>query len=94
MRRTALASILWWSQPPVLDAVEGLGYLQIEMQRSRMARLGVSVAQVQGLIETAMGGRIVTTVPQGDRRVDVSIRLPEDFTARIANLRDLPLRLS
>lgn len=23
MRRTALASILWWSQPPVLDAVEG-----------------------------------------------------------------------
>ncbi len=23
MRRTALASLLWWSQPPVLDAVEG-----------------------------------------------------------------------
>lgn len=23
MKRTALASILWWSQPPVLDAVEG-----------------------------------------------------------------------
>ena len=74
-----------------VEAVEGLGYLQMTMDRRRMARLGVSVAQVRELIETAIGGRVVTTVPEGDRRTDVIVRLPRAFTAQIDNLRDLPL---
>jgi cobalt-zinc-cadmium resistance protein CzcA len=73
------------------EAVEGLGYLQITMHRRRLARLGVSVAQVRELIETAMGGRVVTTVPEGDRRTDVVVRLPREFTFRVENLRNLPL---
>jgi cobalt-zinc-cadmium resistance protein CzcA len=74
-----------------VEAVEGLGYLQMTMDRRRMARLGVSVAQVRTLIETAIGGRVVTTVPEGDRRTDVVVRMPRAFTAEIDNLRDLPL---
>ncbi len=74
-----------------VEAVEGLGYLDIAMNRERMARLGISVHQVQELIETAMGGRVVTTVPEGDRRVDVVVRLPREFVARVDNLRSLPL---
>jgi cobalt-zinc-cadmium resistance protein CzcA len=74
-----------------VEAVEGLGYLQISMDRRRMARLGVTVNQIQSLIETAMGGRVVTTVPEGERRTDVVVRLPQPFTAEVANVRDLPL---
>ncbi len=73
------------------EAVEGLGYLEIRMQRRRMARLGISVAEVRALIETAMGGQVVTEVPEGDRRIGVVVRLPEAFTARLENLRELPL---
>lgn len=73
------------------EAVEGLGYLQIKMERRRLSRLGISVAQVQGIIETAMGGRIVTTVPEGDRRTQVVVRLPQAFTSRVENLKRLPL---
>jgi cobalt-zinc-cadmium resistance protein CzcA len=73
------------------EAVEGLGYLQITMRRHRMARLGVSVGQVRALIETAMGGLVVTVVPEGDRRTGVVVRLPASYTARVENLRDLPL---
>jgi cobalt-zinc-cadmium resistance protein CzcA len=73
------------------EAIEGLGYLQIKMHRRRLSRLGISVAQVQGIIETAMGGRIVTTVPEGDRRTEVVVRLPQAFTSRVENLRRLPL---
>ena len=61
------------------------------LHRRRLARLGISVAQVQGLIETAMGGRVVTTVPEGDRRTDIVVRLPESFTSKVENLRSLPL---
>jgi len=73
------------------EAVEGLGYLQISMHRLRLARLGISVAQVRELIETAIGGRVVTTVPEGDRRTDVVVRLPRQFTAKVDNLQNLPL---
>jgi Cu/Ag efflux pump CusA len=74
-----------------VEAIEGLGYLQITMQRHRMARLGVNVAQVRELIETAIGGKVVTTVPEGDRRTDVVVRLPRSHSARVENLKDLPL---
>ena len=74
-----------------VEAVEGLGYLEIEMDRRRLSRLGISVAAVRTLIETAIGGRVVTTVPEGDRRTDVVVRLPRAFTANVDNLRDLPL---
>ena len=74
-----------------VEAVEGLGYLQIVMDRRRLARMGISVAQVRSLIETAIGGRVVTTVPEGDRRTDVVVRLPREFTANVDNLRELPL---
>ncbi|MEN8165117.1 MAG: CusA/CzcA family heavy metal efflux RND transporter, partial [Acidobacteriota bacterium] len=73
------------------EAVEGLGYLQISMHRRRLARMGVSVAQVRELIETAIGGEVVTTVPEGDRRTDVVVRLPRAFTANVENLKNLPL---
>jgi len=74
-----------------VEAVEGLGYLQITMHRRRMARMGISVAQVRSLIETAIGGKVVTTVPEGDRRTDVVVRLPRAFTADEKNIQDLPL---
>jgi cobalt-zinc-cadmium resistance protein CzcA len=74
-----------------VEAVEGLGYLQITMHRRRLARLGISVANVRQLIETAIGGQTVTTVPEGDRRTDVVVRLPRSFTANVENLRSLPL---
>lgn len=74
-----------------VEAVEGLGYLQIDMDRRRMARMGINVAQVRALIETAIGGRVVTTMPEGDRRTDVVVRLPRSFTAEVENLRELPL---
>ncbi len=74
-----------------VEAIEGLGYLEVEMQRQRMARLGISVAQVQGLIETAMAGNVVSTVPEGDRRIGVVVRLPQEFVARVENLQRLPL---
>jgi cobalt-zinc-cadmium resistance protein CzcA len=74
-----------------VEAIEGLGYLQIDMDRRRMARMGISVAQARELIETAVGGRVVTTMPEGDRRTDVVVRLPRSYTADVENLRELPL---
>ena len=73
------------------EPIEGLGYLQIEIDRQSLARFGIQVDQVQSVIETAIAGRAVTQVPEGERRVDVVVRLPREFVQRVDNLRTLPL---
>jgi cobalt-zinc-cadmium resistance protein CzcA len=48
--------------------------LTIQLDREKMARFGVRVRDVQDLIELAIGGRVVSTVFEGERRFDISVR--------------------
>jgi Cu(I)/Ag(I) efflux system membrane protein CusA/SilA len=52
----------------VAAPIMGKGYLDITIDRTRAARYGVSVEDVQTEIETALGGRVITyTVEERDR---------------------------
>ena len=52
--------------------------LMIEMNRPAMARYGVRVRDLQELIELAIGGRSVSTLYDGERRFDITVRyVPE-----------------
>jgi cobalt-zinc-cadmium resistance protein CzcA len=52
--------------------------LMIEMNRPAMARYGVRVRDLQELIELAIGGRSVSTMYDGERRFDITVRyVPE-----------------
>ena len=52
--------------------------LMIEVNRTAMARFGVRVRDLQELIELAIGGRTVSTLYDGERRFDITVRyLPE-----------------
>ena len=42
--------------------------LQIEIDRSRAARYGLNVADVEDVIETALGGKTATELWEGERR--------------------------
>jgi cobalt-zinc-cadmium resistance protein CzcA len=61
--------------------VEELGQpsLTIEVDRSRIARYGINVADVNGLIEAAVGGSAATQVVQGERTFDLVVRLKPEF---------------
>ncbi|NVB80845.1 MAG: efflux RND transporter permease subunit [Kofleriaceae bacterium] len=50
--------------------------LQIDLDRQALARAGIAVDDAQGLIETALAGRIVTNMWQGERLVPVRVSLP------------------
>jgi cobalt-zinc-cadmium resistance protein CzcA len=74
----------------VLEHVRGVADLQVEqtsgipqlvlrLDRSRMARHGISVGQVADLIETALNGIEATDVYEADRVTSVLIRLPESY---------------
>ncbi|MEP9375959.1 CusA/CzcA family heavy metal efflux RND transporter [Aquabacter sp. CN5-332] len=75
------------------EQVSGLPMLTVELNRAAMARYGVSVADVQELIEIAVGGKEAGVLFEGDRRFDIVVRLPEDLRTDIEALRTLPIPL-
>jgi cobalt-zinc-cadmium resistance protein CzcA len=52
--------------------------LQIEIDRARAARYGLNVADVEDVIETALGGKTATELWEGERRFTVVVRLGEE----------------
>ncbi len=66
---------------PQTEQITGLPVLQITPNRAAMARLGLSVNDVQSVISTSMGGTTAGQIFEGDRRFDVVVRLPEDLRA-------------
>jgi len=51
--------------------------LNIEIDRAACARFGINVSDLQNVIGNAVGGGLATTVLEGERRVDVAVRLPK-----------------
>jgi cobalt-zinc-cadmium resistance protein CzcA len=60
------------------EQVAGMPNLNIKIDRSRLARYGLTVADVQEVIETAVGGKAATEIIEGQMRVEVMVRFPEE----------------
>jgi cobalt-zinc-cadmium resistance protein CzcA len=62
-----------------VEKVSGQQYLNIEVDRSAIARYGLNVADINQMVEIALGGKTATQVFEGQRRFDATVRLPEAF---------------
>jgi cobalt-zinc-cadmium resistance protein CzcA len=60
--------------------------LQIQIDRAALARYSLNVADVQELIELAIGGKPVGTKLEGDRRFDITARYSPEARADITAL--------
>ena len=76
-----------------VEQTTGLPMLTVQLDRPAMARLGLNVADVQEVIEVAIGGRTSGQVYEGDRRFDIVVRLPEAIRTNIEGLDRLPVPL-
>jgi len=76
-----------------VEQVTGLPFLTVHIDRSALARYGLSVADVQDVVEIAMGGKSAGEVFEGDRRFDLVVRLPEDLRTDPEALRRVPIAL-
>lgn len=61
------------------ERITGAPYLEIKTDRSAAARYGISVGDVQDVIETAIGGKNLTTAIDGRQRLPISVRYARDF---------------
>ena len=75
------------------EQVAGLPVLNVKLNRPALSRLGLSVADVQGIVETAVGGKNAGIVFEGDRRFDLIVRLPEHLRSDIEAIKNLPIPL-
>ena len=76
-----------------VEQVTGLPVLTVQMKRQELGRYGLNVADVQEVIEVAMGGKTSGKIYEGDRRFDLVVRLPEHYRVDVDALRRLPILL-
>ena len=76
-----------------LEQTTGLPIMTIQPKRDVMARYGLNVADVQEVIEIALGGKSAGEVFEGDRRFDIIVRLPEHLRTRLDVIERLPVPL-
>ncbi|MHB9071966.1 MAG: efflux RND transporter permease subunit [Desulfobaccales bacterium] len=61
-----------------VEQVGGQPYLNLKIDRRKIARYGINVADIQEVIETAIGGKVATEIIEGQLRVGVQVRFPEE----------------
>ncbi|MDR2658384.1 MAG: efflux RND transporter permease subunit [Spirochaetaceae bacterium] len=71
---------------PAVNMDEGAPQLRIEIDRDRAAALGVSLSSIASEVKTAMDGTNVTTISQGDRLVNIQVRLRDEDRKGLAAL--------
>src|SRR5215510_14793265 len=69
-----------------IDRAGEVPQLQIEVDRGRAARYGLNVADVEDVVETALGGKVGTEIWDGDRRYGVAVRLREQDRKDVATI--------
>lgn len=77
-----------------VERISGQQYLQIDIDRQSIARLGINVSDVNDLIETAIGGKIATDIFEGEKRYAAVVRLPERFRNNIEAISNIILSSS
>jgi cobalt-zinc-cadmium resistance protein CzcA len=75
-----------------VEQVAGLRYLRIEPDRNKLARYGLTVADINQLTETIAVGHHVGDVLEGERRFEIAVKTAHDYAGDLSALEGLPLK--
>lgn len=73
------------------DIVLGKPYIEFEVDRQESARYGMTVFDVNQVIEAALGGKNVTTTVEGRERYPIQVRYQRSFRDNIDELNTIPV---
>ena len=86
-----VAQTIQGAQDLRVERISGQQYLQIDIDRQAIARMGLNVSDVNNMIETAIGGKVASEVFEGERRFSAVVRLPERFRNNIEAISNIIL---
>lgn len=69
----------------------GQPQVQIEVDRQAIARYGLSVNDVQSVIESSLGGAVTTQILEGERTFDLAVRLTPSAVSDVDSIRSIPM---
>src|SRR5512147_1926387 len=72
-----------------VEQLFGQPYLTIDIDRGRIARHGINVADVRQLIKTAIGGQAATRVYEGQQRFELVVRFPEQYRDSVETISNI-----
>ncbi|MDR4465216.1 MAG: CusA/CzcA family heavy metal efflux RND transporter [Nitrospira sp.] len=75
-----------------VEQTSGQPYLNIDIDRQKIARFGINVADVQEIITTAIGGKPATQVYEGERRFQLILRFPEPYRNSVASVGEIRVK--
>jgi len=67
----------------------GLAQMVIAIDRTKIARYGINVNDVQDIITMAVGGKAATQMLEGERRFDITVRLIESMRDSVSAIENL-----
>ena len=73
----------------VVEKVEGLPTLSVRYDRSKIARYGINIEDLNSMIAMAFAGRTVGSVYEGEKRFDMVVRLDQEIRQDLRNLENL-----
>lgn len=71
------------------DRIVGKPYLLIDIKRDRLARYGVTIEDVQQILQVAVGGMPLTQTVEGRERYGVRVRYPRELRADPEDLKNI-----
>ncbi len=74
--------------------IKGQPDLEFPIDRQKCKRWGVSVADVQNVIQTAVGGKALTQMIEGEKIFDITLRWPEALRSSLQAILDIPVDIT
>lgn len=73
------------------ERLKGGRYIDVDINRLRAARYGVSVTELQSIVASAIGGENIGESLEGRQRYPINVRYPRELRDSVQKLRDLPV---
>jgi Cu(I)/Ag(I) efflux system membrane protein CusA/SilA len=74
------------------EPITGGKYIDIIVKREEIARYGLSIDDVNNIVESALGGMKLTTTIEGRQRFSVNARFGQDFRNNLSDLKRLQVQ--
>ena len=75
-----------------VEPITGGKYIDVAVKREEIGRYGLSVDDVNAIVESALGGMRLTTTVEGRQRFSVNARFGQDFRNNITSLKRLQVQ--
>ncbi len=75
-----------------VEPITGGKYIDVAIKREELGRYGLTVDDVNTLVESALGGMDVTTTVEGRQRFPVNVRFGQDFRNNLQAIKQLQVQ--